>query len=110
MDLDILLSPPLAFSLGLGIAYLVYLFGRAVGAKAQPSPGKLEPYACGETFQAEKFEFGYRKFFVAAIFFTVMHVAVLTVATVPGGAYAFRALGYLVIIAASISILYSGID
>ena len=110
MNLDILLSPPLAFAIGLGIAYLVYLFGRAVGAKSQPSAGKLEPYACGENFEAEKFSFGYRRFFIAAIFFTVMHVAVLTIATVPGGAYAFRAFGYLVIIAASVSIVYSGID
>ena len=110
MNFDILLSPPLAFAVGLGLAYLVYLFGRAVGARPQPSAGKLEPYACGEDFHPEKFEFGYRRFFIAAIFFTVMHVAVLTIATVPGGPYAFRALGYLVIIAASISILYSGID
>ncbi|HVN75348.1 MAG TPA: hypothetical protein VMT19_03455 [Thermoanaerobaculaceae bacterium] len=110
MDLDILLSPPLAFAIGLGIASLLYLFGRAVGAKPQPSAGKLEPYACGENFQAEKFEFGYRRFFAAAIFFTVMHVAVLTIATVPPGVYAFRALGYLVAIAAAISIVYSGID
>ncbi len=110
MNLDILLSPPLAFAIGLGLAYLVLLFGRAVGARPQPTAGKLEPYACGENFEPEKFEFGYRRFFVAALFFTVMHVAVLTIATVPGGAYAFRALGYLVVIAASISILYSGID
>jgi len=110
MNVDILLSPPLAFAIGLAIAYLVYLFGRLVGARPQPSAGKLEPYACGENFEAEKFAFGYRRFFIAAIFFTVMHVAVLTIATVPAGAYAFRALGYLVIIAASISILYSGID
>ena len=110
MNVDILLSPPLAFAIGLAIAYLVYLFGRLVGARPQPSAGKLEPYACGENFEAEKFAFGYRRFFIAAIFFTVMHVAVLTIATVPAGAYAFRALGYLAIVAASISILYSGID
>ncbi len=110
MNVDILLSPPLAFAVGLGLACLVYSFGRAVGARSQPSQGKLEPYACGEDFHPEKFEFGYERFFVAAIFFTVMHVAVLTIATVPAGAYAFRALGYLAIIAASISILYSGID
>lgn len=110
MNIDILLSPPLAFAICLGLAYLIYLFGSAVAPKPQPSEGKLEPYACGENFEAEKFAFGYRRFFIAAIFFTIMHVAVLTIATVPAGAYAFRAFGYLVIIAASISILYSGID
>ena len=55
MNLDILLSPPLAFAIGLGIAYLIVWFGRAVGARPQPSAGKLEPYACGENFEPEKF-------------------------------------------------------
>jgi hypothetical protein len=37
-------------------------------------------------------------------------VAVLSVATVPGGALAFRAIGYLVVIALCVSILYSDVD
>ena len=39
-----------------------------------------------------------------------MHVAVLTIATVPGGAMAFRALGYLAVIALSVSILFVDFD
>jgi NADH:ubiquinone oxidoreductase subunit 3 (subunit A) len=107
---DILLSPPLAFIIFLGFAYAMYLFGKAIGAPAQPSPGKLEPYACGENFTAEKFAIGYRRFFIAALFFTLMHVAVLSIATVGGGEYTLRAMGYLVVIAASVSILYSEFD
>ena len=110
MDLDILLSPPIAFLIAMGVTWLVYGFGKLLGPALDATPGKLEPYACGEDFEAEKFSFGYRRFFVAALFFTIMHVAVLSVATVPGGALAYRAIGYLVVIAASISILYSDVD
>jgi NADH:ubiquinone oxidoreductase subunit 3 (subunit A) len=110
MSLDFLLSPPVAFLIFLLISYLVYLFGKAIGVKATAAPGKLEPYACGEDFVPEKFSFGYRRFFIAAIFFTMMHVAVLTIATVPGGVLAYRGLAYLVTIAASITILYTDFD
>lgn len=110
MNLDILLSPPIAFLLAMGIAWLVYGFGKLLGPALNATPGKLEPYACGESFEAEKLSFGYSRFFVSALFFTIMHVAVLSVATVPGGAVAFRAIAYLVVIAASISILYSDVD
>ncbi len=110
MNLDFLLSPPISFLVCFGVSLSVYYFGSLIGAKSNPIAGKLEPYACGEDFEAGKFEFGYRKFFIAAIFFTIMHVAVLTVATVPGGVTAFRALAYLVAIAASILTLYLDFD
>ncbi len=110
MNLSILLAPPVAFLICLAISAAVYGFGRLVEEKATPVKGKYEPYACGENYEAEKSEFGYRKFYIAAIFFTIMHVAVLTVATVPGGASAYRAMLYLVVIAASISCLYVDFD
>ena len=110
MDLSILLSPPLAFLICLVISIAIYGFGRLVEEKGTAVAGKYEPYACGENFQAEKVHFGYRKFYIAAIFFTIMHVAVLTIATVPGGVSAYRALAYLVVIAASISCMYVEFD
>lgn len=110
MDLSILLSPPLAFLACLLVSVGVYGFGHLVEEKGKPAKGKYEPYACGEDYMAEKTEFGYRKFYIAAIFFTIMHVAVLTVATVPGGITAYRALIYLVVIAASISCLFVDFD
>ncbi len=105
-----LLSPPIAFIACLIISAAIYGFGHLVEEKAKPVDGKYEPYAGGEEYIAEKSEFGYRKFYIAAIFFTIMHVAVLTIATVPGGANAYRALIYLVAIAASISCLYVDFD
>jgi NADH:ubiquinone oxidoreductase subunit 3 (subunit A) len=110
MNLSFLLSPPVAFLICLLFSAAIYGFGRLVEEKAKPAAGKYEPYACGEEYLAEKTEFGYRKFYIAAIFFTIMHVAVLTIATVPGGASAYRALVYLVAIAASISCLYVDFD
>jgi len=110
MSLEVMLSPPVAFLVCLLLSAALYGFGRLVEEKAVATPGKYEPYACGEDFKAEKFEFGYRKFYIAAIFFTIMHVAVLTIATVPGGAGALHALVYLVAIAASISCMYVDFD
>jgi NADH:ubiquinone oxidoreductase subunit 3 (subunit A) len=110
MDLSILLSPPVAFLVFLLICIGLYGLGRLVEEKATPVEGKYEPYACGENYVAEKLHFGYRKFYIGAIFFTIMHVAVLTIATVPGGAIAYRALIYLVVIAASISCVFVDFD
>ncbi|MBN1568968.1 MAG: hypothetical protein JXA73_14050 [Acidobacteria bacterium] len=110
MDWSILLSPPVAFMACLLICAGIYGFGRLVEEKGKPVDGKYEPYACGENFPAEKLHYGYRKFYIAAIFFTIMHVAVLTIATVPGGASAYRALVYLVAMAASISFVFIDFD
>lgn len=110
MNLAILLSPPVAFVFCFLISWAIYGLGRLVEEKGKPSHGKYEPYACGEEYRAEKSSFGYRQFYLAAIFFTIMHVAVLTAATVPGGALAYRAIVYLVVIAASISCLYVEFD
>lgn len=110
MNLSIILSPPVAFLICLALSACIYGLGRLVEEKATPVEGKYEPYACGESYIAEKQHFGYRKFYIAAIFFTIMHVAVLTIATVPGGASAYRALIYLAAIAASISFLFVDFD
>lgn len=109
-DINILLSPPLAFFLFLIVSAGLYLFGRMIGQPAVPEPGKNEPYACGENFRAEKFIFGYHKFYIAAVFFTIMHVAVLTVATVPGGINAYKGLGYLVAIGMSVFVMFADFD
>jgi NADH:ubiquinone oxidoreductase subunit 3 (subunit A) len=110
MDLNIILSPPVAFLIFTGAGFCIYFLGRLMGARLKKEHGKLEPYACGENFKAEKFSFGYRRFFIAALFFTVMHVAALTIATMPGGTIAFSALVYLCVIGLSVSILYLDFD
>jgi NADH:ubiquinone oxidoreductase subunit 3 (subunit A) len=96
--IDLLLSPPVVFLLMLGAAALLYLAGRAMGPKLRKVGGKLTTYACGEDIPGVKVQFGYRLFFFIALFFTIMHVAALVVATAPGGKVLLLAVFYLVVI------------
>lgn len=110
MDLRILLSPPIAFLLFMLVGCGLYALGRRMAGAPVPEPMKDEPYACGEEFQAQRFQFGYQLFFIAALFFTVMHVAIMTIATVPSGLGAYKAIAYLAVISISIYILYVDFD
>lgn len=111
MDLSLFASPLVLFLVFLLFGWgVLYPLGRRMAGAPMPEVGKDEPYACGEEYQAERFQFGYAKFFIAALFFTVMHVAIMTIATVPSGANAWKAMGYLAVIAISVSILYVDFD
>jgi len=100
--IDILISPPVAFLIFLGLAFLLYALGRRMAPKLKKEGGKLATYACGEDLPGVKLQFGYRLFFFIALFFTMMHVAALVIATVPGGKILFLAVFYLVMIFLSI--------
>jgi NADH:ubiquinone oxidoreductase subunit 3 (subunit A) len=116
MDFLILLSPPIAFLLFMLVGYGLYALGNRMAGVPVPDADanndvmKSEPYACGQEYQAQRFQFGYQKFFIAALFFTVMHVAIMTIATVPSGIGAYKAITYLSVIALSIYILYVDFD
>jgi NADH:ubiquinone oxidoreductase subunit 3 (subunit A) len=103
--LNILLSLPVAFLLFLAIAWLVYLLGKRMAPKLNGVGGKLTTYACGEDIPGVKVQFGYRLFFFIALFFTIMHVATLMIATVPGGKIVWFAVLYLAVIFLSIMAL-----
>ncbi len=64
--------------------------------------GKLTSYACGEDMPGTKIQFGYRLFFFVALFFTIMHVAALVIATVPAGKIALFAVLYLAVVFLSV--------
>jgi hypothetical protein len=102
---DYLLSLPVAFILFAAIASLIYLLGKRMAPKLNKAGGKLTTYACGEDIPGVKIQFGYRLFFFIALFFTMMHVAVLVIATVPSGKIIFFALFYLVMIVLSVTAL-----
>ena len=116
MGFLILLSPPIAFLLFMLVGYGLYALGdRMAGvpvpdADPQNDVMKTEAYACGNEYEAQRFQFGYEKFFISALFFTVMHVAIMTIATVPSGTGAYKAILYLAVIALSIYILYVDFD
>jgi NADH-quinone oxidoreductase subunit A len=98
IPIDVLLSPPIAFLVFLAAAFLLYGFGRSLAPRVRKTGGKLATYACGEDIPGVKVQFGYRLFFFVALFFTIMHVAVLVIATVPSGRIALFALLYLAMI------------
>ncbi|MCJ7643740.1 MAG: hypothetical protein MUP28_04590 [Candidatus Aminicenantes bacterium] len=103
--LEFLLSPPVAFLVFLGFAFLLYALGKRMAPKPRNVGGKLETYACGEHLPGFKIQFGYRLFFFIALFFTMMHVAALVIATVPSGKIVFFAVIYLAMIFLSIMAL-----
>lgn len=100
--IDILLSPPIAFLIFLGIFYLIYWLGSLMAPKFHKTPGKVSTYVCGEDIPGTKVQFGYRLFFYVALFFTMMHVATLVVATVPKGTVALLGIFYLAMIFLSV--------
>lgn len=103
--IGLLLSPPIAFFVFLAAAFGLYALGRGMAPKLTKVGGKLAPYACGENVPPVKVQFGYRMFFFVALFFTMMHVAALVIATVPSGKIVFFALFYLVMIALAVAAL-----
>jgi len=100
--INILLSPPIAFLIFLGIFYLIYVLGSLMAPKLKKTPGKTSTYACGEDIPGTKVQFGYRLFFYVALFFTMMHVATLVVATVPSGVFTLLGIFYLTMIFLSV--------
>src|SRR5512143_1962589 len=103
--LNFLLSPPVAFFVFLLVAVLLYALGGRMAPKLTKVGGKLATYACGEDIPGVKIQFGYRLFFFVALFFTIMHVATLVIATVPSGKIIFFAIFYLLMIGLSIAAL-----
>jgi NADH-quinone oxidoreductase subunit A len=103
--LDFLISPPVAFVLFLAVAWLLVVLGRRMAPKLNKVGGKLTSYACGEDMPGAKIQFGYRLFFFVALFFTIMHVAALVLATVPSGKIALFAIPYLAVIFLSVMAL-----
>jgi NADH:ubiquinone oxidoreductase subunit 3 (subunit A) len=98
VSVKILLSPPIVFVVALGIGLLLYWLGRAMAPKTNMTSGKAAPYACGEDAPMAKAQMSYRLFYSLAIFFTVLHVAALVVATLPTGPLAALGFVYLAII------------
>jgi NADH:ubiquinone oxidoreductase subunit 3 (subunit A) len=102
---NILLTPLLGFALFVGVAFLIYKLGDVLAPKLKAEGAKLEAYACGEKVPGQKWHVGYRLFFYAALFFTMMHVAALVIATIPGGSLAYALLGIVYLLMITLSIM-----
>jgi NADH:ubiquinone oxidoreductase subunit 3 (subunit A) len=80
---SILLSPPVALLVFMGLAYGLYLLGGKLAAPGKEQWGKNLPYACGEDLLPPETQLTYQAFFRLALFFGVLHLATLVVATLP---------------------------
>ncbi len=101
---DILTSPFVIFGIALAIGYLAYFWSRTVAPASVASPNKIMPYVGGEPFRGQAYQPGYQ-FFYVALFFTLIHVAALVLATMPTGLLPWAALGYLGVVAVAVVML-----
>jgi len=99
---NILLSPLVAFILLLIVFILFTFVSKHLAPKGAESFGKGESYAGGENVKSHKAQPDYRQFFPFAFFFTIMHVVVLIVATVPN---AMAPLSFVYIFVAILALL-----
>jgi NADH-quinone oxidoreductase subunit A len=101
---NIIVSPLLVFVIFLLIAYAIYRFGGLLSPKTKIISGKLKAYACGEDIPGRFVQPTYHVFYIA-FFFTILHVSVLVVATIPKGSIAVVGVFYLLMLLVSIYVL-----
>jgi NADH:ubiquinone oxidoreductase subunit 3 (subunit A) len=78
---DIILSPPVALLLYLVLVSVLSGIGRSLASPSRPSSMKSATYASGEAPPTRGAAPGYRPFFVIALFFAVLHLGVLVLAS-----------------------------
>jgi NADH:ubiquinone oxidoreductase subunit 3 (subunit A) len=100
-----LTSPPLAFLLYLLLALLLSLIGRQLASRGRRWTEKATPYASGEMPQRRQGLPGYGPFFLSAIFFAILHLGALVVAT---GGTSPASLLYLIGLLVALAILLLG--
>ena len=106
----LLLSPPVALSVFLALAYGLYRLSGVLSAPGEEHHGKHLPYACGEDLLSPKVQLTYRAFFRLALMFGILHLATLVVSTLPLGVTSHRiAAAYVVGIGVSVFVLTKGV-
>ena len=101
---DVWSSPPVAGTLALLVAYLLYRLGGALAARGSQHPGKHLPYTGGETQIPLPDNLDYHAFYRLALLFGILHVATLVISTLPPDATSHRAAA-LYLGAAAVSVL-----
>jgi len=80
----LLLTPPICF---LAVLLMITTFASLLSKlsfKSKNQPADIgTSYACGENIETHLMQPDYSQFFPFAIFFTVLHVVTLTIATIP---------------------------
>ena len=78
---DILLSPPVAILIYLLLAGILTGVGSALAGPSRPSAMKASTYAGGESPPSQVTPPGYRPYFVIALFFAIVHLGTLVLAS-----------------------------
>lgn len=86
--MESILTPPIALLAYVTLVAVLYGFGRLLAPAARRSAAKTTLYAGGEVAATNKAAPGYRRFFIVALFFAVLHLGALVLATagLAGGA------------------------
>ena len=110
---NLLILPPLCFVIVFftvwGISKLLAML--ALAPAATHEEGKEDAYACGEIYEGPHIEPDYGAFFRFAVFFTIIDVAGLMVATLAATSFdkaiAVIATLYVIVVSGVLAILYS---
>lgn len=102
MNMNLILTPPMAFILFFGLISLGYYVIGKHSAKGPDHPDKHLPYSGGQKIPPVEVRLSYNTYFRIALLFGITHVAVLVLATLPLGE-GRSILGLLFLIGISIS-------
>lgn len=83
MNINFLLSPPVAFGLFLLIVFLVYRFFRKRAAKGKDHTGKYLPYSGGQNLPLVEVQLSYQEYFRLGLLFGLIHVSTLVISLMP---------------------------
>lgn len=100
----LLLTPPVAFLVITFVVAVELWSFKAIAARGTPSAGKRAPYACGENVIRHRIQPDFSQFFSIAFFFTIMHVVVMIIATIPPGSPVASALAVLFTLGAALGL------
>jgi NADH:ubiquinone oxidoreductase subunit 3 (subunit A) len=91
---NILMLPPITFLIVLAVVlFQVYTLSLLALKSNSIAPGKTKAYACGEDVPCHRANPEFGQFFSFALFFTIMHVVALMMATLPPGKMSGQAVG-----------------
>lgn len=97
--MQVILTPPVAFLVYMLLSAVLVGFGRLLAGAPQADPAKSSTYASGEAAPSVAAVPGYQPFFVVALFFAVLHLGVLMLATgVPSVVSAVYLIGLLLVL------------
>jgi NADH:ubiquinone oxidoreductase subunit 3 (subunit A) len=101
--------PPVAFGVYLVVVGAILRSTSRFSSRPGGPKGKTAPYACGEDFPSERLTPDYGQFFPFAIFFTLIHVAGLMLATlcVAPAAATLMGAAYVLSVGAVLAILFA---